>query len=210
MSAGAFSTTFFSVACWNFKIKWERGKKRLKDLSSQRWRDLCWNFGKQELARKFARCDLPTQQKKNQDPGRWRFLTFPYPCVRALPCFIHRCAVRIPPPPALLFSQNLEQIRGQTVVSFSLQYFFRGERSPKIPGIVHALPLPALRQLEGPSSSPGGMTPLGWGQVSMLTQPHPPFLKFWKEWEKHKPESPQELMITIPTGRCVGVGSWGS
>lgn len=162
------------------------------------------------MARKFARCDLPTQQKKNQDSGRWRFLTFPYPCVRALPGFIH---VVLSESHHLLlssFPKTWNRSEGRQLFHSPYNIFFRGERSPKIPGIVHALPLPALRQLEGPSSSPGAMTPLGWGQVSMLTQPHPPFLKFWKEWEKHKPESPQELMITIPTGRCVGVGSWGS
>lgn len=118
------------------------------------------------------------------------------------PSFIHHCAVRIPPPP--LFSQSVEQTKEHMAVSFSLSsyYFFPEDRSPKIHAIVHALPPLALRQLEGPSFPPGAMALLGWGQVNKYTQPHSPFLKFWKEREKHKPGSAQEVMSTVATGRC--------
>lgn len=125
------------------------------------------------MARKLARCDLPTQQKKNQDPGRWRFLTFPYPCVRALPGFIHRCAVRIPPPPALLFSQNLEQIRGQTVVSFSLQYFFSWGEISKNPWHSPRPATPSPEATGGALFLTRGHDPAGVGP-SQHVNPTPP------------------------------------
>lgn len=119
--SGVFNSSV-SVACPNLKIKWEGGKTKkdqrtfpLKgdETSVETLENRSWPESLPDMI-------YPLSRRQLRVWGRWRFLTVPYPHINALPGLIHHCAVKIPPPPAPLFSQNWVQIKEHTAVLFSL------------------------------------------------------------------------------------------
>lgn len=91
------------------------------------------------------------------------------------PSFIHHCAIRIPPPPAPLFSQSLEQTKEHMAISFSLSsyYFFSWGELSKNPCHSPCPAIPGPEAAGGALISTRGHGPAGVG-TSQQVYPTPP------------------------------------